>query len=167
MYLYYMGMTLEVDLTKLGDWAISAEMFEWITTNIPHNSIILELGSGFGSVELSKLYKVYSIEHDLEWIGLSDQVNYIHAPLVDNWYDESVLLKELPQKYDLLIVDGPIQEKRVNLLNHLDLFNFNIPIIIDDTNRDLDYEMSMVISEKYNKEMVMFNSDNKSFTVLR
>jgi hypothetical protein len=45
-------------------------------------STILELGSGWASGELSKHYRVYSVEHDEKWLDAFD-TNYIYAPLYD------------------------------------------------------------------------------------
>jgi hypothetical protein len=45
-------------------WMFSSEVFNWIDENIPQGSLILEFGSGKGSIELSKKFDLISIEHD-------------------------------------------------------------------------------------------------------
>ena len=127
-----------LNTANLNGWAISTELFEWMLQNIPKGSTILELGSGRGTKELVKHYTVYSVEHDSKWLNLVPQTNYIYAPLVDGWYNVDVLKEKLPEKYDVLLIDGPPAEKRVNILKHLSLFNTDIPIIVDDTHRALD-----------------------------
>ena len=156
----------KVDLDNLGGWSISEDMIKWIINNIPFNSIILELGSGLGTIELSKFYNVHTVEHDEKWLNKTDKVKYIFAPLVDEWYDVEILKKELPKQYDLLIIDGPIHEKRLNILHNLTLFDFTGIIIIDDTNREGDYTMSLKISEVYNKKITRIKNEEKEFTIL-
>jgi hypothetical protein len=156
----------KVDLDNLGGWAISEDMIKWIINNIPFNSIILELGSGLGTIELSKFYNVHTVEHDEKWLNKTDKVKYIFAPLVDKWYDVEILKKELPKQYDLLIIDGPIHEKRLNILHNLTLFDFTGIIIIDDTNREGDYTMSLKIAEIYSKKITRIKNKEKEFTIL-
>jgi hypothetical protein len=156
----------KVNLDNLGGWSISVEMFKWILNNIPLNSTILELGSGTGTIELSKFYNVYTVEHDKKWLNVSNNTNYIFAPLVNNWYDTKVLKKELPKKYDLLIIDGPIQEKRLNIMKNLNLFDFSGLVIVDDTNRERDDKMSIDLSRKFNKKINKISSEDKQFTIL-
>lgn len=157
----------KINLDNLGGWSVSVEMFEWILNNIPLNSTILELGSGTGTIELSKFYNVYTVEHDEEWLNKSDRSHYIFAPLVDNWYDVEVLKKNLPVKYHLLIIDGPIQEKRLNIMKNLNLFDFSGLVIVDDTNRENDEKMSIELSKIYKKKLIKFTSDDKQFTILK
>lgn len=157
----------KVNIDNLGGWSISYEMIKWILKNVPINSTILELGSGNGSFELSKFYILYSVEHDIKWCNKYTNVNYICAPLIDDWYDTEILKNNMPKKYDLLIVDGPIQEKRLNLLKNLDIFDFTGLIIIDDTNREGDNEMANFICKEFNKESIMINCDNKNFKILK
>jgi hypothetical protein len=159
-------MDNNIDYSSFGDWSISKEMFDWISNNIPDGSTIVELGSGRGTKELVKKYVVYSIEHDIEWIGFEEKSNYIYAPLVDGWYDVSIVKNELPEKYDLLIVDGPIREDRINFIKNYGIFNTNIPIIIDDTNRIEDKEMSILLSDKLQREPIEIGNDEKSFIIL-
>jgi len=159
-------MDNNIDYSSFGDWSISKEMFDWISNNIPDGSTIVELGSGRGTKELVKKYVVYSIEHDIEWIGFEEKSNYIYAPLVDGWYDVSIVKNELPEKYDLLIVDGPIREDRINFIKNYGIFNTNIPIIIDDTNRIEDKEMSIFLSDKLQREPIEIGNDEKSFIIL-
>jgi hypothetical protein len=157
----------KINLDNLDGWSISVEMIKWILNNIPFNSVILELGSGKGTIELSKFYNVYTVEHNEEWLYKSNRVKYIYAPLVDNWYDVEVLKQKLPKKYDLLIIDGPIQEKRLNIMNNLNLFDFNGLIIVDDTNRDIDEKISIELSRLYNKKIIKITSNDKEFTILK
>lgn len=157
-----------VNYDSFGGWAISKELFDWIFKNIPKGSTILELGSGNGTKELVKFYNVYSVEHDIEWVDLVPDSKYIHAPLVDGWYDVEILKTELPTNYDLLLIDGPIGENRVNIINNYEMFKTDIPIIIDDTNRENDKNMSIFLSEKLNKNITssIICEDKKTFTIL-
>lgn len=157
----------EIDYTSFGGWAISKEMFEWINENLPEGSTIVELGSGNGTKELVKKYKVFSIEHDIDWVGVVPESTYIFAPLIDGWYDTSIVKNKLPKEYDLVIVDGPIRKDRINFLKNYELFKTDIPIIIDDTNRTDDKEMSIILSIKLGKELINFDGDEKNFTILK
>lgn len=156
-----------VNYESFGGWAISKELFDWILENIPTGSTILELGSGNGTKELVKFYNVYSVEHDIRWVDLVPKSNYIHAPLVDGWYDIEVLKEKLPISYDLLLIDGPIGENRVNIMRYYDMFNKNVPIIIDDTNRENDKNMSLFLLEKFNKQFTFtVECGDKKFTII-
>jgi hypothetical protein len=160
-------MNSDVNYESFGGWSISKELFDWILSNLPKGSTILELGSGGGTKELVKFYNVYSVEHDIKWVDLVPESTYIHAPLVDGWYDVEILKDKLPKEYDLLLIDGPIGENRINIINHYDIFNKNIPIIIDDTNRENDKNMSLFLSEKFDKRITFsIDCDDKTFTIL-
>jgi len=160
-------MNEEINYESLGDWAISKEMFDWIVKNFPENSVILELGSGSGTKELVKKYKVYSVEHDETWVGFEPKSNYIFSPLVNGWYDTEILKKEIPQDYDLLLIDGPPGGLRKNIFKNLNLFKKDITIIIDDTNRKIDGDMSLKIATKFKKQIINLESENKKFSILK
>lgn len=151
---------------KLGGWSISETLLNWITDNIPFGSTILEFGSGQGTKHLVKNYTVFSIEQNEEWVNYEPNSNYIFAPIVDGWYDIEIVKDKLPKKYDLLLIDGPIGDDRINFLNHYNHFNLKIPIIIDDTNRVLDNEMSIKLKNLLNKKSIKFDDGEKFFTVL-
>ena len=118
---------------------ISEELYRFILDNVPRGSL-LEFGSGAGSTQnLSKHYKMYSIEHNAQYVGAFNST-YIHAPIKNGWYDVDVLKSNLPEEYeyDAVLIDGPVGEgNRSPVLNHLDLFgNFKDKwVICDDTHR--------------------------------
>lgn len=115
-------------------YAVKRSFIEWVTEFVPAGHSILELGSGEGTTaHLSKMYRVYSVEHNAEWLHKYGN-GYIYAPLVNGWYDLNVM-KCLPTHYELLIVDGPCGKDRGNIINNFHLFLSDIPIIIDDTDR--------------------------------
>lgn len=151
---------------NLDGWAISTELFTWMLENIPKNSTILELGSGKGTRELVKHYNVYSVEHDVKWLNLVPFSHYIHAPLVDGWYDVEVLKQQLPKEYDVLLIDGPPAEKRAGILNHLDLFRTDVLIIVDDSNRKLDANIANHIIRSGNKTVFEVLSNEKKSTII-
>jgi hypothetical protein len=59
-------------------WMLSEEALKWITDNIPFNSTIVELGSGFSTKILSRDYKIFSVEEDLKWVGFEPDSTSIH-----------------------------------------------------------------------------------------
>jgi hypothetical protein len=128
-------------------------------------STIVELGSGNGTNRLVKEYEVYSIEDDEKWVGYCDGSNYIHAPLVSlenkgediKWYDLDCITRGLPEKYDLILVDGPSGKKgRSGLLANLDIFRTDVPFVIDDTLREHECNIAREMAFLLNRPLYMF-----------
>ena len=57
-----------------GNWSINQTCFNYIRKILEEGKIILELGSGYGTKELSKHYKMYSIENDKAWLNKFDSI---------------------------------------------------------------------------------------------
>lgn len=131
------NLYLEYEKIKwsLDDWAIPKECFDKIVEILPFNSTILELGSGSGTQILSKFYNMISIETDEKWLNRYNS-NYLYVPFDEDykWYNIKILKEKLRDlsHYDLLLIDGP-KGWRSKIVNHIDLFNQNIPWIFDDT----------------------------------
>ncbi|MEG4529162.1 tetratricopeptide repeat protein [Microcoleus sp. D2_18a_D3] len=155
------------DVNNLNGWAISENLFLYILETLPVGSTILELGSGTGTLELSKYYNMVSIEHDKEWLNKYDS-HYIYAPLVnDLWYDGNVVRRELRNiDYHLILVDGPPQHRRKGVLSYLDLFNWNVQIILDDVNRKYDMDVAISLSKHLGKIPTVYRYD-KYFAVIK
>ena len=93
---------------------ISEELYHFILKNVPKGPF-LEFGSGAGSTQnLSKHYKMYSIEHNDQYVGAFNST-YIHAPIKNKWYDVDVLKSSLPEEheYNAVLIDGPVGEARI------------------------------------------------------
>lgn len=142
-----------------GGSGITEELFNYIRRLLPLPSTILELGSGDVSTQfLGRFYEMISVEDKVEWIGKHNS-QYIYAPLVNGWYDVTVLSRELPIVYDLLLVDGPTGEgNRGGLLDHLDLFNQNVPFIFDDTNRAGELFLAQSVASILQREIKWFDT---------
>lgn len=162
---------------SFGGWAIEQECFDYIRQILPEGSTVLELGSGGGTEELSKYYKVISIEQDINYIGKYNST-YIHAPLKQYegipypWFDVDVLKRELPKHfYDIILVDAPVAGMQRPTARHgfhyfIDLFNTdNIPIVFDDVNRDGDYENMLITANVLGREFEV-HKYNKWFGVI-
>jgi hypothetical protein len=165
---------------SLDDWAIPKECFDKIVEILPFESTILELGSGTGTQILSKFYNVISIETDTKWLNKYNST-YLHVPFDDNyrWYDVNILkqkMENLKQNYDLFLIDGP-KGYRHKIINHLDVFNQNIPWIFDDTMAEDHMNTAKLCSEKLNKHLETFDckpnpkavywKNGKKFTILK
>ena len=143
-------------MNNLDGWAISLETYNWINENLEEGKTIVEFGSGLGTRELTKKWKVYSVEHDPQWLGAAEDTNYIWAPLTENgWYDSRKVFNLMPTDYDLLIIDGPIgPTARVGIDNHWDKLRTDIPIIFDDTDRLKDREHAIKIATMLGKDWI-------------
>ena len=153
---------------SFGGGALSKKCYDKIKELVPVGGVILEFGSGDGSVELVDAgYRVFSVEHDKKWVDKYESVNYIYAPLVLGWYD----LKEVPG-HDLIIVDGPpaySRDKmfaRIAFFDTYDLYNSECPIIVDDVNRPGEKKLVDLLVERKGYTAEFFIEAEKSFAVL-
>lgn len=146
-------------------------MFQEIIFNLPKGSTILELGSGKGSAELNRYYNLYSIEHSKHFVGMYD-TNYIYAPSPDNppndksWYDPEIIKANMP-KYDLLLIDGPNHTNRRNLLDHMSLFDWSKPVIVDDMQEPDLLELGKTIANEFcQRDFKIVDCQEKKFMVI-
>jgi hypothetical protein len=124
-------------IQKLGGWSFEPELYEFLVANLPFGSTILELGSGYGTDVLSQHYKMFSIEHNEKFLDIFNS-HYIYAPMDGYWYHRASIEGTLPEKYDAILVDGPVGDQsrnRIGFWENFDLFNLDVLLVIDDTNR--------------------------------
>lgn len=136
---------------RFGGWSIDQAVFGWILSNLRVGSHILELGSGWSTGELARYYKMTSVEEHDTWVGKYDST-YIHAHSLNGWYDRKTLEAELPKvQYDLLLIDGPHQYHRNQLMKNLDLFDWSKSVIIDDCQESAFMDMAAELANHYCK----------------
>lgn len=137
-------------------------LFEFIIDKVKIGSTICELGSGKVSTPaFSKCYKLYSIENDINYVGLYANVNYIHAPIIGGWYDSKIIKDKLPEKLDMVFVDGPLGEgNRNGILNNYDLFK-NCPLFIfHDVHRIPEMELAQKFAHDFNKKITLYDTSS-------
>jgi hypothetical protein len=141
---------------------------DWILKNIPKGGKMLEFGSGEGTKRFTEVFHVTSIEHDLKYVSLAEKSNYIHAPIVKNWYDVTKLQGLRNNHYDVILIDGPPGTiGRNGLLMNLHLFDWNTVIVVDDVNRASEMEMFQKLVMKLKAtDLKIFKGVNRSFAVI-
>ena len=134
------------------------DIHTWLSENIEEGSTILEFGSGHGSIELAKRYDLISIEHDEQWIGISES-KYIHAPIIANtisdennqlgWYEPTPIIEAIQKKsISAFIVDGPPGDiGRHGILSIIDVLPKGAIFIIDDIHRDAEFDIFSKLNE--------------------
>jgi len=148
-------------ITKKTNWSICDGVLEAIRNLVDEESTILEFGSGLGSKTLAEICTLYSIEHDERFLNIHESVNYIYAPLKEinplsdfneiRWYDIDKIRESLPDKIDLILVDGPPEKYgRSGLLHYLEMLDKNCIWIIDDVLREKDQKLANYIGLKLN-----------------
>lgn len=169
---FFYGFLEAYNSSQLGGWAISAEVLEYILETFPAGSTILELGSGSGTGELAKYYKMYSIEHNPKWLHKYNST-YIYAPIKDygtyKWYDVAYLKKALPKHYDLILIDGPLGSiGRYGFFHHMGLFDTDVTILFDDTNRAAERKLFNDVAAKLKRETVELDcTGNKTCSIIK
>lgn len=161
-----------------GDVSIEESLYKYLRRILPEGQIILELGSGWGTTQLTKHWEVISIEHDKFYFEkLTNPC--IYAPLVEHkpirgtrgpheWYDRDILTKELRLlNYDLLLVDGPPGATRSGIIKYIELFDSEAIIVFDDLQRKEDRRIINSVAAKLEKPYVVYpHLDGKPFGVI-
>lgn len=160
-----------------GQVSISKNCFELIRSILPEGKTILEFGSGFGTTQLGKHYEMYSVENQTEWqnaylssttyINCSSKMYDEDYPAPDlpgnkGWYHPDDLFEQLPEKYDLILVDGPGGPRwgRGGFYKHIDKFNTDVPMVFDDINREPEMVLMQKVSEYVGRPYKILDSDN-------
>tara|TARA_R110000868_G_scaffold345426_1_gene606543 strand:+ start:6613 stop:7122 length:510 start_codon:yes stop_codon:yes gene_type:complete len=162
---------------SFGQVSISKSCFELIRSLLPEGKTILEFGSGFGTTQLGKHYKMYSVENQTEWQNAYlKSTTYINCgtkmydekypapdlPQQKGWYDPEELFDQLPEHYDLMLIDGPGGPRwgRGGFLKHLAKFNTNVPMVFDDINREPEMLLMKEVAKYVNRPYQILESDN-------
>ena len=152
-----------------GGWAISKQLFDWLLEALPDGATILELGSGSGTQQLAKHFRMVSVEHDPDFVDRYDST-YIYAPIVNGWYDAVTIGNELSRlsiQYDLFLVDGPPKRiGRSGILLNLGLFDLTKPIVLDDVHRPPERQLLDELATRVGRRYEIFSDGAKSFGVL-
>ncbi len=137
---------------------------------LPNGGTILEFGSGEGTTWLSDAgYTMFSVENQKEWMDkFPNHTTYINcrikyydseylAPnnIFDQrgWYHPDDLFPNLPNDYDLILVDGPGSTwGRAGFFKHIDKFNTDVPMVFDDIHRTQDSDVMESVSEYVSRE---------------
>ena len=157
--------------------SINENCLEYIKKILPIGSTILELGSGEGTTWLSELgYVMYSVENQSEWFDkYPNHTTYINcrtkyydneytAPNIENqkgWYHPDDIFPNLPESYDLILVDGPGGHLygRGGFYKHIDEFNADVPIIFDDLQIDPNIFLMKKVAKKLKREYIFLEDD--------
>jgi hypothetical protein len=155
--------------SALGQWAISPMLLKFMITHVPLGSDVLELGSGTGTDELGRFYRMYSIEHDKRWLNRSDRTQYINAPLRDGWYDVNLVAQGIAGLCpSVILVDGPPSSVgRGGFGKNLELFVTDGWLIFDDVNRPVDHANYMSVCNRFShRRNEIYRGPQKSFGVI-
>lgn len=122
---------------------------------------VLELGDD----ELPDAYTVTRVTHEGD--------GGIVAPIAPNggraWYDAETLKERLPLagEYDLLLVDGPPGHVgRLGMLEHLDLFDLTVPIVVDDVQRNAERYLLRKIADAAGRPFRIVQDEQKAFGII-
>lgn len=165
--------------------AISDKIIEAFLEFLPKEATILELGTGPGTQELAKYFKVISIENKPRYhtghselihiprkpLSIESKAFWKRFPLASAWYDPDRLRESIKAKrYDAILVDGPKgSRERIPMWYYYDqVFDTRVPVIVDDVHREYDWMLAFKIAEvkSVDKMEIRDFANRKQFAVI-
>lgn len=159
--------------SKVNDWggnSISRLLFDYLLDTLPEGKTILELGSGWGTGQLMKHWNVWSIESEPEWYGKYNKTQSIFVPITEKggWYDHDKMketMARLVHEYDLLLVDGPY-DNRGKILDNFYMFNHATPVVFDDVRRKEGRKILEDVSNLLKRPYILHGEGRSMFGVI-
>jgi hypothetical protein len=160
---------------------VNTDIHTYLQKRLPtgrDGATVLEIGAGQGTVSLSKLFHTTAIEHDPEYMNLTDRAEYIYAPLVPYsddyfrdatlWYDWEVLEEALEGiSFSAIIVDGPKgSQGRGGFFTNLDLFRAEM-YIFDDTHRMWEFRLAGRVADRFGVPFETYTNGRRWFSVVK
>lgn len=141
---------------------------DWIIKHIEDGSNMLEFGSGQGTNRFTNHFNVTSIEHDGKFVGLAKDSNYIHAPIVNGWYDIEKVSQLKGKEFDVILVDGPTGViGRSGFIKNIDLFKLDTIIVMDDLNRAAELSIfNQTVKLLGNPRTEIFTGTDRKFGII-
>jgi len=160
---------ININEIRWGGSGIEKILFDHICDLLPEGKTILEFGSGYVSTgAFRSRYNVISIDQDKQYQNIYDGVTYIHAPLVDGWFDPFEIHSKLNSNYDLIFIDAPSGSgNRHGFVDHLYMFKTNIPIVIHDTYRSSEIDLCLSLEKKLNKKCQFFSKGGDHWGIIQ
>lgn len=155
-----------------GCWSIDVSLFNWMKSNVESGKDLLELGSGNSTNELCKLWNVYSIEENIDWVNRFHS-RYIYAPIKENWYDLDIVKNNIPKNIDIILIDGPAHGDRNGFFDNISMFlDLNPGILVfDDVDRVSDYNCYINVVNHLKDRNINIEtgiiSENKKFAFIK
>lgn len=151
----------------LGGWSIEKAMLNHIKTILPKGKSIIEFGSGKGTEALLRDYKVTSIEHDDGFCFQRDEKHEIvFAPLENNWYSSQSVSAVFDQEHNLIIIDGPLQEFRIGILQNIHLFEkVSAPVLFSNVDEESNRNTMMKFCNSLSLNYEIISGEKKDFAV--
>lgn len=155
----------------LNGWAISTEVFEKMKELIPVGEHLLEFGSGTGTPKLHHYWKTVSVEHDPRWVEkLVGKFKHLLVPIRHNkWgktYDLTDTHVDLISGFRYVLIDGPPSDRR-GVMAYNGIFNHAKVIVVDDTHRANEQELSKLLADRYNAvNIINVHSNEKKADIL-
>ncbi|KJJ38425.1 hypothetical protein MB09_09065 [Aequorivita vladivostokensis] len=134
---------LDLD-SKALPW-VTYSFIDFIENRLNKNMIIFEYGSGNSTIYYSsKVKKVYTVEHDIDWFNKVSQTlpKNVMIENVELEYggEYSLTSQKKDLKFDVIIVDG---RDRVNcIINSIESLKDNGVLILDDSER-ISYQLGI------------------------
>ena len=155
-------------ITNPDNWAMSAKVIEWMTTNLSPNCRVVELGGGNGSFRLHHHFKdVVTVEHDTQWakVLFKQGLPVLLCPLHGTYYRDDERLLRLIKAADVIVIDGPQGDKRLGFVRYFEHVKDQCILVIDDTQRAymkrlMRYETLHVINDNGRTTHIQ-RADNK------
>ena len=159
-----------------GGASLNESAIDWIDGVLKEGDTIVELGSGEGStIALGKKYNLYSVENQPVWKDrFPEYTTYINCrskeyddeytkpeEFQDNisWYHPDDLFPNLPEDYDLILIDGPggigHGWGRGGFWKHIEKFKTDVHLVFDDAQREI--ELIKLVSNYVGRDYILLD----------
>lgn len=147
------------------DWTFSQKCWETIRPLLQPGMKTLECGSGLSTLLFEAVGCDHlALEHDPRWAARCESVRLVPLKGTPRWYDW-----QPANRFDLILIDGPPGYiGRRGILNVLeDCLHSETILVLDDTNRDAEHQLTEEIANRFGYEFEFHDTSQRQFAIGR